>query len=138
MNNIDLSKFSIPVLEAIRKILIEGVPASSSKTANADGANALKKLKTENADLKRKKKWREIVTSYDLDFDEDPSYWLSFKTEDKLRWLCNKLSSVKAEAEAEASNRSILRIPPLFADQRSVTEILRDHFREKRNGNQQN
>jgi len=134
----NLSNLSIPQLEAIRSIVIDGVPASSSKTANADGSKALKKLKTENADLKREKRWREIVTSYDLDYDEDPQYWLSFETEDKLRWLCNKINWAKKEAEAEASNKAIFRIPPLFADQRSVTEILRDHFREKRNGNQQN
>jgi hypothetical protein len=133
---IDLTKLSTPQLLAIRKILVGGVPAEASKYADADGSKKLKKLEAENKELKREKRWKEIVESYDLEFD-DPAYWLDFATEDHLRWVCNRISTAKAEAEREAAlaeaTRS-MKIPPIIGDQRSAFEILRDGFKERRNG----
>ena len=116
MTYLDFEKLSTPQLLAIRQILVGGPLAVAS--------DDLKVLKRENATLKREKQWRAIVESYGLEFD-DPEYWLSFGTEDQLRWICRKLQTTKL------ATATTMRIPQLIAEpELDAKTIIRNSLRE--------
>lgn len=124
---INLKELTTPQLLEIRRILAGGVEASASKA----GEEA-RKLRKENAELKRESEWRAIVESYNLEWGEN-SYWLSFATEDRLRWICEKLSNaMKQTALAEKTNS--IKIPPIIgARELSTLDTVRQGFNEIRN-----
>ena len=116
MTYLYLEKLSTPQLLAIRQILVGGPLAVAS--------NEMKLLHRENAALKREKQWRAIVESYGLAFD-DPEYWLSFGTEDMLRWMCRKLQT------ARLASATTMRIPQLIAEpQLDAETVIRNGLRE--------
>lgn len=125
---------STPQLRAIRQVLVSGAKANAEETVT------VKNLQKALANLKHEKRWRAIVESYGLEFD-NPKYWLSFKTESELRWICNKLATAKTEA-ANAEVKNTLRIPPIFVGEKLGTkDAVRQGFADmktRRNGGSEN
>jgi len=128
MRKLDLSQLSVPQLKAVRAILVDGAEATVSKAG--DEARAARK---ELAELKREREYRAIVESYDLEWGDDSSYWLSFAIEDKLKWVCQKLSNAMKEAKAEA--KPIMKIPQMVrtADLNAY-DTAKQGFADRKNG----
>lgn len=132
---IDLKKLSTPVLIEIKRILTDGVQASA-ETYNSKG---LKLLEAENEVLKRELMFREIVTSYGLDFDDDISYWMNHKDAETLERTCKMMSDI-AKAEYSKNLSETLKVPPLFIrdeiENKTVADIIREGFNERKKHHQ--
>lgn len=127
MRTIDLSKLTTPQLLEIRRILAVGVESVASKAG--DEVRAARK---ELAELKREREIREIVISYDLDFDDDPEYWKKLDSENVLDFVCKKLAHAMKAASAE--NKPTMRIPQVIGmEELSTLNTVRQGFKELKN-----
>jgi len=127
MRTIDLSTIPTAQLKAIRQVLAGGALATAD-------SKEVKTLKAENAQLKREKKIRAIVESYDLDYDSDPGYWLELEKCGALEFACGKLSKTMKTAQAE-SKPKIMKIPQMISTVELDNTDLLEHMREhKGNG----
>jgi len=128
MRTIDLSAIPTAQLKAIRQVLAGGALAVAD-------SKEVKKLKAENAQLKREKKIREIVESYDLDYDSDPGYWHELEKCGALEFACGKLSKAMKSAQAEAKPK-VMKIPQMVSTvELNDVDALREGLRERKNGN---
>ena len=118
---IDLSKLTTPQLLEVRKILAGGVESTASKA----GDTARKEL----AELKREKEIREIVSSYGLDFDDDPEYWKQLDSQGALEFVCKKIAHAMKVANAEKP--AIMRIPQVVGTvELSTFDTVQQGFKE--------
>ena len=125
---IDLSQLSTNQLLAFRSALVGQVA-----TAETPKAKRLREAEAELAELKRKEEYRGICASYDLDFDDDPDYFLSFNKY-HLHTTCKHLSDAKKDV-ALAERTHTIKIPPVFrAEDVSGIELIRQGFKERKNG----
>ncbi len=126
---LDLSTLSVPQLLEMRKIIVGNVATSEMETKAGKLARA---LRAENEELKREKKYKGIVESYDLDFDDEPDYWLSFN-ETHLRITCRNITEAKRWA-AQAEKHDI-EVPPLFnGAELSGIDFVRQTLNDRKNG----
>ena len=126
MRTIDLSQLSVPQLKAIRTILTDG------SIAEAGAKDVARKLKEDNARLKKINERREIVLDAGLDWDED--YYMSFSDKHFITTI-EKLSHAQRQGKLAEATRTVLRIPPIVAPQsRSDIEIIREGLQNRRNG----
>jgi len=130
---LDISKIKTPQLLEIRRILTGGVEA----TAETAKAKRLKDVEAQVASLQKKEQYREFVTSYGFDFDADPSYWLSFATEDRLKWICEKLTNAMELGESAFATKKTMRVPQIFNSTVELegAELVRDVLKNRKNGN---
>jgi hypothetical protein len=137
---IDLSQLTVPQLLGIRNQLLEirGILSGGIEaTAETAKAKRLREAEAQLTELKKREKYREICESYDLHFDDDPAYFLSF-SEEHLYKTCEMLSHAKRQtALAERFGNSIA-IPPLFsAEELSSIELVRQGFKDRKNGHRE-
>ena len=125
---IDLSQLSRNELLAIKSVLTGGALATAD-------SKEVKRLKAENERLKREKKIRAIVESYDLDYDSDPDYWMELEKCGALEFACSKLSKAMKSAQAEAKPR-VMKIPQMISTvELNDVDALREGLQERKNGN---
>ena len=132
---IDLKRLTTTQLRAIRQILVSGDIATSAMESKA--GRAARKYKAEAEALKKEKKYREIVESFDLEWD-DPAYYLSF-SEAGLVTTCSKLADARKQAAIAEITKSVpFKIPALRVERENESDtpysIARDFLRSKRNG----
>lgn len=130
---IDLSQLSVPQLLEIRRIIAGGVETTSETQSKA--GKLARALREENEKLKREKRYREIVESYGLEWD-DPEYFLG-QSEENLHKTCELFSDVKREA-ALAEKTNTMKIPPFFqVEEVSGIELVRQELnalKHRKNG----
>lgn len=123
---LDLSKLTKTQLLGIKAVLQDGT------VAEAGAKEVARKLKEENAQLKKVNERRDVVESAGLDWDSD--YWMSL--DDKtFEFVLQKMTQVRTEV-AIASTTHSLKIPPLISQRElSVLDTVRQGFAERKNGN---
>lgn len=125
---IDLSKLTTPQLLALKSALV-------GQIATSDVKETARRLKAENAELKRREKYREICASYELDFDDDPDFYLYF-SEAHLHTTCKLLSNAKKQTALAERFGNRIAIPPMFgAEELSSIDLVREGFKNRKNGN---
>ena len=130
---IDLSRIPIPELVEIRNILMYGAKAYAENTD-------LKRLKYENAQLKKIDHRRSVLSAIGIDIDEDRDYWLSLD-DDTFRFVVGKMIDIRKEVALAEKTQSI-KVPALISEQELNTlDIVREgltNLRNRRNGNNRN
>lgn len=128
MTYINLSQLTTPQLLAFRSALVGQVATAETKKAKR-----LKDAEAELAELKRKEMYRDICASYDVVFDDDPDYFLSF-SKNHLHITCQHLSDAQKDV-ALAERTHTIKIPPVFrAEDVSGVELVRQGFKDRKNG----
>jgi hypothetical protein len=129
--NIDLTKIPTPELIEIRNILKYGVRGYASENPE------LKRLKYENAQLKKVDHRRSVLAEIGVDIDEDSDYWLSLD-DATFNFVVGKMVDIRKEAALAEKTQSI-RIPALVSAQELNTlDIVREglaNLKNRRNGN---
>ena len=128
---IDLTRIPTPELTEIRNILMYGVKGYATKE-NAE----LKRLKYENAQLKKVDHRRSVLSAIDIDIDEDKDYWLSLD-DDTFNFVVGKMIDIHKEV-ALAEKTNSIRVPALISERELNTlDIVREglaNLRNRRNG----
>ena len=126
---IDLSTMSTTQLSGLRQILTSGQLATAS--------DEVKRLKRENAQLKKLDKRRDAVESAGLEWDSNYFMSLDDKT---FNFVLEKMLQVKTEV-AIAERTQSLKIPPIISVRELNTiDTIRQGFNEikdRSNGNRE-
>ncbi len=122
---IDLSLLSVPQLLEIKRILTGGVEAS------ADAKGIARELKKQNAELQKKTDRMGVVLSEGLDLYGHEDYWLSFSDEHFAITIKKMSDAKRVTANAE---RHELKIPQMHFEELSGVELVRQGFKERKNG----
>ena len=129
--NIDLTKIPTPELKEIRNILMYVVKGYASRD-NSE----LKRLKYENAQLKKIDHRRSVLSEIDIDIDEDRDYWLSLD-DNTFNFVVGKMIDIRKEVALAEKTQSI-RVPALISEQQLNTlDIVREglaNLKNRRNG----
>lgn len=123
---LDLSKLTKTQLLGIKAVLQDGT------VAEAGAKEVARKLKEENAQLKKVNERRDVVESAGLDWDSD--YWMSL--DDKtFEFVLQKMTQVRTEVAIASTTHSV-KIPPIISQRElSVLDMVRQGFAERKNGN---
>jgi hypothetical protein len=128
---IDLTKIPTPELIEIRNILMHGVRGYASKE-NAE----LKRLKYENAQLKKVDHRRSVLAEIGVDIDEDSDYWLSLD-DATFDFVVGKMVDIQKELALAEKTQSI-RVPALISQHELNTlDTVREgltNLKNRRNG----
>ncbi len=124
---LDISKIPTSELREIRNVLKYGAKAYASRAGDE-----VRRLATENAELRKVNQRKDLVESAGLDWDSD--YWMPL--DDKtFGFVLEKMRQVKTEV-AIAERTQSLKIPPIISQHElSVLDTVRQGFAERKNDN---
>jgi hypothetical protein len=129
MNKIfDLSKLTTAELQAVKSALVGEVATGGLETKAGKEA---RKLRAENAELKKLSKRRDIVEDNELGWD-DGDLWTNLSDEefDKTVELMIKAKKQGASAEKEGHT---LRVPPVYGEPyESPRDTIRNFLRARK------
>jgi len=124
---INLKELSTPQLKAIRQVLVGG------SLATADSSE-VKRLRKENAQLKKIEQRRSVIAEIGLDLDDDRNYWLGLD-DSTFKFVVGKMAELQKEVALSERTFNSIKVPALTSTiNLDPVVIVREGLRNRRNG----